>query len=40
MITIEEALEKARDTKAMEFGVGCMAKVPDMFKNSFPERKP
>ena len=36
MITIEEALEKARDTKAMEFGVGCMAKVPDMFKKLFP----
>ena len=39
MITIEEALEKARDTKAMEFGVGCMAKVPDMFKKLFPGKK-
>ena len=39
MIAIEEALERARDTKALEFGVGCMKKVPDMFKKLFPGKK-
>ena len=39
MIAIEEALERARDTKALEFGVGCMKKVPDMYKKLFPGKK-
>ena len=39
MIAIEEALRRARDTKALEFGVGCMNKVPEMFKTLFPGKK-
>ncbi|MDD6253616.1 MAG: sn-glycerol-1-phosphate dehydrogenase, partial [Bacteroidales bacterium] len=36
MTEIEEALKRARDTKALEFGEGAMLKVPDMFKELFP----
>ena len=36
MSEIETALERARDTKALEFGVGTMAKVPAMFNKLFP----
>lgn len=36
MSEIEIALERARDTKALEFGVGAMEKVPAMFNKLFP----
>ena len=36
MSEIETALERARDTKALEFGVGAMEKVPAMFNKLFP----
>lgn len=36
MSEIETALERARDTKALEFGVGAMEKVPSMFEKLFP----
>lgn len=36
MSEIETALERARDTKALEFGVGAMEKVPAMFDKLFP----
>lgn len=36
MSEIEKALERARDTKALEFGVGAMEKVPAMFNKLFP----
>ena len=38
MNEIEMALERARDTKALEFGVGSMEKVPAMFRKLFPGR--
>ena len=36
MSEIEIALERARDTKALEFGVGAREKVPAMFNKLFP----
>ena len=36
MSEIETALERARDTKALEFGRGAMEKVPSMFEKLFP----
>lgn len=36
MNAVEEALERARDTKALEFGEGAMEKVPSMFSKLFP----
>ncbi len=36
MNEIKEALERARDTKALEFGEGAMKKVPEMFRQLFP----
>ncbi len=39
MNEIEMALERARDTKALEFGVGAMEKVPAMFRKLFPGKK-
>ncbi len=33
------ALERARDTKALEFGAGAMEKVPAMFSKLFPGKK-
>ena len=36
MSEIETALKRARDTKALEFGVGAMEKVPAMFEKLFP----
>ena len=38
MNEISEALERARDTKALEFGAGAMKKVPEMFRKLFPGR--
>lgn len=39
MNEIEIALERARDTKALEFGAGAMEKVPAMFRKLFPGKK-
>lgn len=39
MNEIEIALERARDTKALEFGAGAMEKVPAMFSKLFPGKK-
>ena len=39
MTEIEMALERARDTKALEFGAGAMEKVPAMFSRLFPGKK-
>lgn len=39
MTEIEIALERARDTKALEFGAGAMEKVPAMFRRLFPGKK-
>lgn len=39
MNEIEMALERARDTKALEFGAGAMEKVPAMFSKLFPGKK-
>lgn len=39
MTEIEIALERARDTKALEFGDGAMEKVPAMFRRLFPGKK-
>ena len=36
MNEIEIVLRKIRDTKALEFGVGAMEKVPSMFEKLFP----
>lgn len=36
MTEIEIALERARDTKALEFGAGAMERVPAMFRRLFP----
>ena len=36
MNEIENILKRVRDTKALEFGVGAMKKIPAMFKNLFP----
>lgn len=36
MNEIEKVLQKLRDTKALEFGVGALKKVPSMFKKFFP----
>ncbi len=37
--TIGEALRRARDTKALEFGAGAMERVPEMFRKLFPGDK-
>lgn len=39
MTEIEMALERARDTKALEFGAGAMEKVPAMFRKLFPGKR-
>lgn len=36
MNEIEKVLRKLRDTKALEFGVGALKKVPSMFEKFFP----
>ena len=36
MNEIEKVLQKLRDTKALEFGVGALKKVPSMFEKFFP----
>lgn len=36
MNEIENILKRVRDTKALEFGVGAMKKIPAMFKKLFP----
>ena len=39
MNSVEEALRRARDTKALEFGAGAMGKVPSIFKKLFPGKR-
>lgn len=39
MGVIEQALEKATDTKAQKIGIGAMAGTAEMFKNLFPGQK-
>lgn len=36
MNEIENILKRVRDTKALEFGIGAMKKIPAMFKKLFP----
>ena len=36
MNEIENILKRVRDTKALEFGVGAMKKIPAMFDSLFP----
>ena len=36
MNEIEKVLQKLRDTKALEFGVGALKKVPSVFEKFFP----
>ena len=39
MSIIEEAIKRASDTKALEMGVGAMAKTGEMFRNFFPGKE-
>ena len=39
MNDIEPALQRARDTKALEFGKGAMERLPGMLRTLFPGKK-
>lgn len=39
MNSVDEALRRARDTKALEFGVGAMEQVPSMFRKLLPGKR-
>lgn len=40
MTKLEQILEKASDTKALVTGSGVLARVPEMFRNLFPGKRP
>ena len=40
MITLEEVLSRASDTKKLRIGDGIISEVADLFKEVFPGKRP